>query len=413
MPKISLNASGLAYLESFPSWDTDTESDGAFHNRAALGVMTTGIPRTRSGSFMDHSPLYAYFTASCYSIGGLRLLALAIPQAIVTGLIGLLLGLAASRAFPNRCNRIAAVVVGLLVTVNLQLGLFVAYPVPAILLMLFFAIGIWAITAPNRNRFWLFVTAISAGIFTHAGFFVVGGAAGLWLLVRFAQTRTRIYLFSAIFLLVAAGLKLGIGLIDSGANKSDHLRKAAQGLVWQGNNPYYEDLPWHALWEQRIGAPTRWQKWRRSDLQEQRFNDYLQRADGDYKAAGWLWIRENPGQYLKLCLIRLRTELGPFNGQASLPRKLMGLFVWGLIFPAGFYMLWRLRRDPFSLFAILVIGAVLAFDGLVFSNFRYRLPVDLLLTIYAGMFYASLFKKWGDPELMQSEEVNVSSKIEK
>ena len=137
-----------------------------------------------------------------------------------------------------------------------------------------------------------------------------------------------------------------------------------------------------------------WSKWHKTEAQEQRYREYLERSGGNWSAAGWLWVRENPGQYAKQCLIRLRTELGPFTANESLPRRLLSVFLWVLVFPAGFYGVWRARRSAVGLLAILVIVAVMSFDSLVFVNFRYRLPAEMILTMYAGLTYMGLLRSW-------------------
>lgn len=393
-PKTPLRAHGEQYLKSFPSWDTDFECDSAFHNRAAIGVMQTGVPRTRSGAFCDHSPVYAYFMAACYWIGGVRLLSIAIPQAVVDALVGVFLGLAASRLSAGGLKGSVAVLVALLVLANWHLAGSVAAPSPTGLLMLTFALALFAAGHPTRGNVVLFASAIAAGIFTHAAFFVVGGAAGLWLLIQFARRQGWIYLGCATAVLAVAAVKLGLGMVNTSSNSQDHIRQASQGILWQGNNPYYEDMHWGDLWEQRLGKPSPWSKWHKTEAQEQRSREYLERGGGNWSVAGRLWIRENPAKYAKLCLIRLRTELGPFTGNESRPSRLLGTFLWVLVFPAGIYGVWRARGSAFWLLAILIIGAIVSFDSLVFVNFRYRMPVDMILTAYAGLAYLGLLRSW-------------------
>ena len=156
-------------------------------------------------------------------------------------------------------------------------------------------------------------------------------------------------------------------------------------------------MSWSSLWEQRLGSPTGWSQWRKTPEQERRFQAYLDRAGGNLQRAGMLWVRENPTQYLKLCVIRLRTELGPYTANTSAARRIIGLTIWLLIFPVGAYGLWRARNSAFSDFALLaalIIFAVVVFDSLVFVNFRYRLPVELTLAIFAGWTYAGWLQLW-------------------
>ena len=63
--KTTLEVSGEAYLAGYPTWNTDHEADGAFYNRGATEVLRSGVPRTKSGLFLEHAPFYAYFLAAC------------------------------------------------------------------------------------------------------------------------------------------------------------------------------------------------------------------------------------------------------------------------------------------------------------------------------------------------------------
>ena len=103
----SLAAHGDAYLASFPSWGTDSEQDVAGFNRTALSILTSGLPYSRRGTLILRTAVYSYFVAACYAIGGVRLLPVAIAQAVVSGLTCWILALAASNLFPK--NAAAAV----------------------------------------------------------------------------------------------------------------------------------------------------------------------------------------------------------------------------------------------------------------------------------------------------------------
>src|ERR1700730_1108142 len=74
----SLTASGDAYLASFPSWNTENEQDVAGFNRAALSILTQGLPYSRRGTLVLRTAVYSYFVAGCYAVGGIRLLPVAV-----------------------------------------------------------------------------------------------------------------------------------------------------------------------------------------------------------------------------------------------------------------------------------------------------------------------------------------------
>jgi Na+-transporting NADH:ubiquinone oxidoreductase subunit NqrB len=65
--------------------------------------------------------------------------------------------------------------------------------------------------------------------------------------------------------------------------------------------------------------------------------------------------------------------------------------VWLLIFPAGFYGMWKHRDLQLAHLAIVIVLAVTAFGTLLTEEpyLRYRMPVDLLLTAFAGVAYGT------------------------
>jgi hypothetical protein len=264
--------------------------------------------------------------------------------------------------------------------------------VPVNILMFFFSAALFAV-ADHPLTGWAvagFVAGIGLGIYTQAAFFTVGAATALWLLLRFRYERRWRLLAGAIVLLLLVAGKLLLSLVNLEGGKNDWVRQADRGTLWLANNPHYESLRWWDLWQLRLGPSH---KWKGTAEQDRRYREYLDRAGGDMGKAAMLWIRENPAQYAKLCFIRLRTELGPITGSmGSRVNRLASTVIWLLTFPAGFFGLWQDRRSPFAALAGLIILAVFALDTFILmaGQLRYRLPADLLLTIYAGVTYARL-----------------------
>jgi len=69
--------------------------------------------------------------------------------------------------------------------------------------------------------------------------------------------------------------------------------------------------------------------------------------------------------------------------------RLISTVVWLLIFPAGLYGLWQSRGNMSAQFALFVLIAEFTFATFITEEpyLRYRLPVDLLLTAFAGFSY--------------------------
>jgi hypothetical protein len=211
---------------------------------------------------------------------------------------------------------------------------------------------------------------------------VVALVGAVWLFLRQRATAQ-----AAVIVLFVA-LKFVLTWSNVAGQAAEPNRAADRGSIfWLSNNPYYDRMrPW-SLWEWRGSNP--WSKWKMTPQERDRYDAYLARSGQNELRATLLWIRENPGHYWQVCLARLRTEFGPYTGQMSPRNRFISTIVWLLIFPAGFCGLWQLRRDPTAQFTAWVILAVFAFATLVTEEpyLRYRLPVDLLLTAFAGMAY--------------------------
>jgi 4-amino-4-deoxy-L-arabinose transferase-like glycosyltransferase len=392
-PKTGLHLSGEDYLNTYkPSgWGTKNEMDGSLYNRGAIEVLKTGVPRTFSGALHLHSPVYPYFLAACYKIGGTRLLSVAVPQAILSGLTAFLIALAAFRLAPAN-KMIALLAGGCLLLINHQVAVFVANPVPVNLLLCIFAAAVLSLSGTSDPKGGLLggVVLLAVGIYTQAFFFAVAVPAGVWLLLQWWKERAPRFLLGAGVLLVLALAKVGLGYYLKDDHADDYIRFAARGLLWQNNNPRYENLQWWNVWQTRLVVTPDMGV---SEEQKQRFTSYLERADGDWQHASILWVRENPGHYLKLCFIRFHTFWGPINGDMKRINRILSTGLWLLIYPAGLWAMWKWRHWPFTQLAWLMGAGMMLLNVVVLLSFRYRQPLDLLLTTYAAMFYAELWAR--------------------
>jgi len=386
--KIGLSTSGEEFLASYPTWDTEHEADAAFYNRGAVEALRTGVPRTRSGLFLEHAPLYAYFLAACYKVGGMRLLAFAVPQAALSALTCLLVGLTAVRLSPRHKSWAGFAAAGL-VLMNVRLAGYTGYPSPTSLLLFCFAVAMWALVRslefrPNRAAFF---GALILGIYVQAAFFIVALAVVFWALIAWWRIRKGSLLLGAVVLAAFALAKPAVSmLIDR--SRETHSSEAPTTILWEANNPYYESMTAFSLWERRPG--NSWTRWKMSPEEDQRFQAYLLRGGGNGTKAALLWIRENPRDYLELCVVRFGAVFGPVTGQMSPLNQKISWVTWLLLFPAGFVGLWRLRQTQFAGLALCVILFECGFEIAIIAGWqpRYRLPVDLMLCAAAGVVYA-------------------------
>jgi hypothetical protein len=388
---ISLRSSGESYLASFHGWGTDHERDDALYNRTAIQIRATGIPRDRDGAWFLHAPLYSYFIAGCYLLGGVRLWPLVLAQAALSALACWWVGRAAFEL--GRGSPLAGLLAAGLYAVNLRISMYVGMVNPTSLVLCCAAWALWQATRVAKGAApWAFVGAVVMGMYSQATFFVVGGAAVLWLAFRAWNGPTRASAgWGAVAILVFALAKVWVG---AQALRTVSSGSGGHSVLWEANNPYYENMGWARAWERRPGNP--WTTWVRSEEQQARFDEYLGRARQMGKDPGLLWIRENPGAYARLCLVRFRTTLGPSTGQMSPRNRMLSTVFWLVIFPAGAAGLWVSRRESEALLAALVILALTAFSTLVVTEWylRYRLPMDLTLIVFAGVGYAAMNRRW-------------------
>jgi hypothetical protein len=390
VPKTSVKLVGEAFLASYPGWGGH-EMDDASQNRIATEILRTGVPRTRSGALCLHNPIYNYFLAACYRLGGIRLLSVAVPQAALSGAIAVLVAFTALRLTPQG-GAAALLAGGCPILINESLAGATAYIAPVHLLLFLQCVALYVVAGARLKGpgLFFFVLAFGAAVYTQAAFFVVGTAGAVWLLLGYIRFRKPSYLVAGLVLSLLVMSKLALSVVRLDGVRDDTVREADRGTLWVCNNPYYENLrPWER-WSIRFSPEPRWNI---SPEQLRRHEEYLARAGGDVSKAGWLYLRENPVQYAKLCFIRMWSGIVAPDGRRW-QRQLISFANWWLIFPVGLYSLWKNRRWEFSKLAGLIILAEFALLTFILPNARYRLPAEMLLTIYAAIAYADWWRAW-------------------
>jgi hypothetical protein len=281
-------------------------------------------------------------------------------------------------------QQLAALSTAILVLVNARLAMYVAYIIPTLPLMFLLALALFCATHLDRVEGSTgFALAMILGTYTQAVFFVTAVSAALWILVSSWKHKRRAPLIAAACIISFAVLKVALGLIDHPTASYDFQHVAEQSMAWYANNPQYDNLTWRSWWEWQHKQPP-------TEEQMSRYNDYLARSHDRPMRATWLWISENPAKYAMVCFVRLKSELGPFTGQMSARNREISSAIWLLIFPAGFLGIWKHRDHQLAHLAIAIVLAVTAFGTLVTEEpyLRYRMPMDLVLTVFAGVFYA-------------------------
>jgi hypothetical protein len=386
-PHPPLELRGEDYLRTFSGWGSLNERDSSAYNTAALNVIKSGVPRTRSGAVHMHAPIYCYFLALCYGIGGQNLVSVAVPQAMMAGLICFLVGLVAGRIAPQR-KTAATLIAALLYLVNLRAAMYVGFVYPTVLLMLLTALTMAAADRSSQKpAVAVIVGTMALATFAQAAFFGVASGVAAWLLLQSWRERSVSQLFGGIAMFVVVALKIVASTV--GGTKDD-LQQLDRGILWEVNNPHFEGMRLTSLWENRPGNP--WTSWHESEQEQQRYDSYMARAQGDGQRASFLWIRENPGPYATLCAIRLRTALSPFTGQMSPRNRVISTVIWLLLFPASVYGLWVLRRHATGALVMLAYAGYTALATFITEDWylRFRLPIETMLAVSAAVGYTAL-----------------------
>jgi hypothetical protein len=276
---------------------------------------------------------------------------------------------------------------------NLHIAGYTATPSPTLLLLFLVAFGVWSFVRVESGRLSpLFVVAAVVGVYTQAAFFVIAFAIVFWALLVFWRSRQLSWMVGAVLIAAGAVSKPAASfLIDR--TRETHSTEPPSAVLWEANNPYYTSMTAFSLWERRPG--NHWSKWKVTEAETAAYKDYFQRAGGNGTRAALLWMRENPRDYFELCIVRFGAVLGPVTGQMSPLLKKISTLTWLIVFPAGFLGVWKLRGTRFSgLFACALLFQV-AFESLVIAGWqpRYRLPLDLLLFIGAGVCYAMVLSR--------------------
>lgn len=393
--RLSIWTSGEAFLSSYADWNSPHERDDAMWNRSAYETLRTGVPRDRHGVIFLYMPVYSYFAAGCYLLGGLRLLSLVAGQALLSALTCWFVGKAAFRFGGG--SPLAGLAAAGLYAINLRMAMYVGMVSPTTMVLLLTAIAfLSAMRVSTARGLWGFVGAMALGTYAQSAFFVVSGAGAIWLAIEAVRRRRLLPLVGAVAIAALAAFKVQL---TNQIFHNNEFGRLYTGLIYEDNNPFYERMgPWDS-WERRPWNP--WTTWKATTGETQRFDEYLRRArpHGEQEDPGPLWARENPVAYATLCFVRLRTNLGAYTGQMSPRNRAMSTVFWLLTFPAGAVGLWKARRRPEAAFAGLVFLAILAFCVLIFTEWylRYRMPADLILTITAGPAWAMALGRFCRP----------------
>jgi hypothetical protein len=130
------------------------------------------------------------------------------------------------------------------------------------------------------------------------------------------------------------------------------------------------------------------------EVKKEGIADDDQIGKNDYFAAkSKLWIRENPGEFLRLCAIKAVRfwRLVPEPPHARALSWAVGVFTLAL-FALALLGLRAAAAAPGAMFLLAWVVHLNLLHSTLSSNMRYRLPADLVLAILAGASLAALLR---------------------
>jgi hypothetical protein len=131
----------------------------------------------------------------------------------------------------------------------------------------------------------------------------------------------------------------------------------------------------------------------------QRFSEYD--ADQHYRKLAWAFVRENPGRFVELTLVKLARFFSPWPNTEQFGQwwAKAVLSAWALpVFVLAAVGGWRHRRDGLLLLATAVpLAYFAAVHALFIGSLRYRLPAEGPLMVLAALGLRAILHHWKSP----------------
>lgn len=341
-------------------WEVIGDRDG--YNTLAHNILTQG--NIGQASWKNPSippPLYSIFLAIFYFIFGFNIFGFFIFQIIFASINAVLLFYLSRQIFNDR----TAVIASLFYIFNPHF-IISSIQLYSENLYFFFVLSVFLFSQklllkPSK------IYAANLGIFMalaalcRSVFFAFLPFMFIWLIAAFYHQRDKmIILVSTIFL--SFSLVYGIWVIRNYKVFNRILFSVDSRAAWEANRP--------------------------SDINE--VVEYRKKYK-DEGSALINWVKRNPKRYLILCVERLKTLFfKPCVDAVSLRHKIVSTFLFFVIYPLGYIGIFKALKEKkeIALLGLLYIGSKSIFliltsidlDG----ELRYRLPVELFITIFAA-----------------------------
>src|SRR5687767_2293705 len=349
------------------------------------------------------APLYPYFLATLYAIGGRSLMMVRVCQALLGTAACVLLALTARRLYSERTGLIAGLGLALYAPAVFFDGLIQK----SALDLLFVALVLWIISrlldAPNRRASWFWLGIAAGGLaLTRENALIFVPAILLWPPGRLVSTRRQRMLSAGVFVLGVTLVLLPVAIRNRIVGGEWHMTTSQLGPnLYIGNNPN-ADGTYAALREGR-GTP---------EYERQDATELAETAAGRPLTPGevssfWVrrtteFVRSEPGMWLALmarkgALLWNRTEFVDTESQESyedwspLLRALAHVGHFGVLVPFALLGVFATWRDRSRIGVYYAMAAIYAASVMMFYvSARYRLPLVPFLVLFAAAGVASL-----------------------
>lgn len=352
---------------AYTSWQVMGDRDR--YNTIADSIVNTGKIGDSKDSIV-HPPLYSFYLAIFYRLFGFNIYSFLLPQIILDSVNSLLVFILAFHLFGS--NRIAQLA-----------GLFYAFNPHFILLSIqlysetlyFFLILCVFLyldklySKPAAINIILSGLLMSLAALCRSIFLVFIPFIFIWLAAVYFKDKKRL-LVSCLGVFLSFSLLTGLWLIRN--------YKVFNQIIFSRD--------YQLVVAKDVSKPA------------YQFDRYVEKHE-DEGAAFFDWVKDNPGKYYKLCLSRLRIFLfKPYPEQVTLRHRIVSAAIFYLVFPLGYFGLAvsLLKRNKLALlmaFFILSVSVTHILTGQE-AELRYRLPIEILLGIFASFAAVNIVNKF-------------------
>ncbi|MFH1478810.1 MAG: glycosyltransferase family 39 protein [Candidatus Omnitrophota bacterium] len=345
-------------------WEVVGDRDG--YNTLASNIITYGgIGDVSWRGPSIPPPLYPIFLAVCYFVFGFNALAFFIPHIILDSINAILVLFLSQRIFSSKIGIIASLFYALnphFIVSSIQLYSETLYFFLVLLVFLFCQ----KLVSGTSSKY----VAVNIGIFMalaalcRSVFLVFIPFIFFWLVKMFYQEKCRIIVLTATIFL-SFSLVYGVWVIRDHRVLFAEVSRAAC---------------WHTNW---------------SLFDTNNFGTY----NIKYKDQGDAfinWVKENPRQCIDISLKRLKILLfQPCVNVVSFRHKVVSRFIFFTIYPLGYLGIAKAirKKNKIAILILLFISSTIILHALISieGELRYRLPVELFISIFAAYGLNAVF----------------------